>query len=77
MHFYKWPKPALCSNSGMMQKMRMEPTEGENMEITMGFSGPMLAVVLSLAVLAAILVGVAVFLQRRYKRRHRIRNRRF
>ena len=77
VHFYKWEKPALCGSSSMMAKIQMEPTETNHIQVTMGASGPMLAVVLSLAAMGALLVGLAIVLQRRYNSRYRIRNRRF
>ncbi|PSN48762.1 hypothetical protein C0J52_05187 [Blattella germanica] len=74
VHFYKWETPALCSR---MEKLVQEPTtRSDEVHVTMGFSGPMLAVVICLASVGLLLVVAAVVLQRRYDRRYKIRNRR-
>ncbi|KAJ9594368.1 hypothetical protein L9F63_014210 [Diploptera punctata] len=74
-HFFDWKYPALCRETN--EKLRMMPEKEDNLEITLGVSGPMLAVVLSLAAVGAILLVLAVVLQRRYNSSRRTRNRRF
>ncbi|XP_069691123.1 insulin-like growth factor-binding protein complex acid labile subunit isoform X3 [Periplaneta americana] len=74
VHFYDKKRPVLCSQS---QRLMMDGGSSDNSNVTFQSSDAMLGVVVGLTVLAILLVAVGFFLHRRYKRRYRIRNRRF
>jgi uncharacterized iron-regulated membrane protein len=59
-----------------MQQLRAEPVP-QDVDVTIGSSGPMIGVMAGLATLVVLLVVAGIVLQRRFNKKHVKRNRRF